>query len=284
MEFKRNLVSILLIIFSVFSLKAEVKDGANFFSQSVIADVNRKIEDVRNRTKKDLVVETVETTGSTSPKDYSLERAKALKVNGVYVLITRKEKKIELQVGNKTHKVFGNNETSSFKEKITQGFKKQDFDGGLTQAVDFYSDTLLAAETNYSKKVSQSPVSVSKPSSENGGFSWMGIIITGLIIFVVFRIISSLFRGGASAGGYGANNSGGMGFMGSLMTGIFGAIAGNWIYDRFFGNDSSGLFGSDSSSYHDSGNSGSDWSSSDDSYYSDSGSFDSSDDSGGGDW
>lgn len=271
------------------SVFADVRDGAGLFSSSTLETVNRKIEDVKNKTGKDLILETVESTNGTNPASYSLDRAKSLRVNGVYVLIAKKEKKIEIQVGNKTRQVFDGSVTNRFKSKITDSFKSGNYDEGLQNAVGYFSETLLAVESNRpAQKANTPPVAAATTpkSSSEGGTSWLGIIFFVLIIFLIFKVVSALL--GRGGGGYnpgygGMGGGGGMGFFGSLMTGIFGAVAGNWLYDKFMGPGSSGLFGSDNSDNSYSGSS-SDWGSSDDSYYSDSGSFDSSDSDGGGDW
>jgi len=285
MVLKLFLSFVFLVLPVTQTIFADVRDGAGIFSNSTVETVNRKLEEVRNKTGKDLLLETIESTDGVNPSNYSLDRAKSLRVNGVYVLIAKKEKKIEIQVGNKTRQVFDNAVTNRFKSKLTDSFKAGNFDEGLQNAVGYFSETLLAVETNRPSQKANTPVAASSPkSSSDGGTSWLGILFFILILFLIFRVVSSLFgRGGGYNPGYGGMGGGGMGFFGTLMTGIFGAMAGNWLYDKFMGSDSSGLFGSDNSDNSYSGSS-SDWGSSDDSYYSDSGSYDSSDSSDGGDW
>jgi len=293
MRLKITLFSLLLSLFSTASLFSDVTDSIGFFSPTAVSSANEKIKDVKAKTGKDLVIETVESTNGEDPSNYAENKAKSMRVNGIYVLITKKEKKIEIKVGNKTRQVFGSSETANLKAKLVDEFKSKNFDLGLDKAVDYYAITLMAVGPSNSRRSAQNSNynNAAPVKTEGGGTSIMTIIIIAIVGFILFRIVSSLLgRGGGYSPGYGGGGygGGGMGFMGSLMTGIFGAMAGNWLYDKFTGSDG-GLFGSDhssSGSYGDS--SGSDWSSQDDSYSSDSGSFDSGGDDfgggGGGDW
>lgn len=265
-------------LFSISGLTAEVIDPIQFFTKDAIQNANQKIQEIKSKTGKEFVLETIETTEPTDPSSFAMDRAKSLKVNGVYVLISKKDKKIEIKVGNKTKSVFTANDSSNLKSKLIESFKTKNFDSGLENAVSYYSSVLLSANSRPTNRMAESPVRTSK-SSDSGGFSFMSILFFGLILFVVFRVVSSMMGGGGFNPGMGGMGGGGMGFFGSLMTGMLGAVAGNWLYDKFMGND--GLSAHDNSSYSDS--SSDDWRSQDDSYSSDSGSFDDSD-SGGGDW
>lgn len=292
MRLKITLFSLILSLFGTVSLFSDVTDTIGFFSPVAVSSANEKIKNVKAKTGKDLVIETVESTNGEDPSTYAENKAKSMRVNGIYVLITKKEKRIEIKVGNKTRQVFGSSESANLKSKLVDEFKTKNFDSGLDRAVDYYASTLMAAGSPNSRK-SNNQYSNSSPAVKNdeGGFSLMTIIIIAIVGFILYRVISSLLgRGGGYSPGYGGGGfggGGGMGFMGSLMTGIFGAMAGNWLYDKFTGSDG-GLFGGDHSSGSFGGDSsGSDWSSQDDSYSSDSGSFDSGSDDfggGGGDW
>ena len=296
MRLKITLFSLLLSLLSTVPLFSDVTDSIGFFSPVAISSANEKIKDVKAKTGKDLVIETIESTNGEDPSTYAENKAKSMRVNGIYVLITKKEKRIEIKVGNKTRQVFGSSETANLKAKLVDEFKTKNFDLGLDKAVDYYAITFMAAGSPNSRR-SNNQYSNSSPVVKNngGGFSIMTIIIIAIVGFIIFRIVSSLLggRGGGYSPGYGGGGGfggggGGMGFMGSLMTGIFGAMAGNWLYDKFTGSDG-GLFGGDNSSGSYGDSSGSDWSSQDDSYSSDSGSYDGGggDDfggGGGGDW
>jgi uncharacterized membrane protein YgcG len=274
-----QITSLLFFLFCISGINAEVIDPIQFFTKDAVQSANQKIQEIKSKTGKEFVLETIETTEPTDSSSFAMDRAKSLKVNGVYVLIAKKEKKIEIKVGNKTKSVFTANDSSNLKAKLIESFKTKNFDSGLENAVSYYSNVLLSANSRPSNRMAESPVHTTRSSSDSGGFSFMSILFFGLILFVAFRVISAMMGGGGYSPGMGGMGGGGMGFFGSLMTGMLGAVAGNWLYDKFMGNDS--LSAHDNSSYSDS--SSDDWKSQDDSYSSDSGSFDDSD-SGGGDW
>lgn len=298
---KKNL-SVLLSLFLFVSpslLLAEVIDSAGFFSPSVVQEANQKIKEINRKTGKNLVVETVPSLDGKNPSQYAISQARSRRVNGVYVLLAKKEKKIEIRTGSNTRKVFGTFEASTFKTKITENFKKKQFDAGLIESVSYYSGVLSSATTKRKPSGYSATTTPVRKQSSSGGFSLFKWLFIGLILFLIFRVVSSFLSrgnnnsyGNQGPGGYGNgyNQGGGMGFMGTLLTGMLGAAAGSWLYDQFTGNDS-GLSASDhmdSSSYSDSSYSDNSWSQTDDySDYSsgDSGSFDGGGGfDGGGDW
>lgn len=278
---------------------AEVVDTAGMFSSSAISLANQKLEDVKRKSGKELVIETIEEVGQADANALALEKAKARKVNGVYVLISKKDKKLKIEIGNKTKQVFGDFERDTLRSKITDEFKAKNFDGGLNSSVDYFAGVMSSAVANKTTPNSNYPQRSEVPFRTNqttGGIPWMTIIIFAVLAFIAFKIITSLMasnRGNAgnlnqpygAGGGYG--NSG-PGFMGTFLTGMLGAAAGSWLYDKFTGHDS-GLYGNDhynSDSFRSNGDS---WSGSDTDYSGDSsdsgwGDGGGSDFDGGSDW
>lgn len=277
---------------------AEVVDTAGMFSSSAIQAANQRLEDVKRKSGKELVIETIEEVGQADANALAIENAKARKVNGVYVLISKKDRKLKIEIGNKTKQVFGDFERDTLRSKITEEFKAKNFDRGLNSSVEYFSGVMDSAVANRNTSNSNYPQRANAPIRTNqttGGIPWMTIIIFAVIAFIAFKIITSLMasnRGGAgnlnqpyNAGGYG--NSG-TGFMGTFLTGMLGAAAGSWLYDKFTGHDS-GLYGNDHSSGDSFRGNGDSWSQSDTDYSgdsSDSGWGDSggSDFGGGSDW
>ncbi len=275
------------------TVSAEVVDKAGMFSSSAVHLANQKLEEIKRKSGKELVIETVEQVGQVDANKLALEKAKSRKVNGVYVLISKNDRKLKVEVGNNTKQVFGDFERSTLRAKITEEFKSQNFDGGLNSSVDYFVGIMESAVGNKNSLNSNYPQRSELPYQKNqttGGIPWMSIIIFGVIAFIVFKIITSLMNSNKGGTGnvnqpYGSAGYGNSGpsFMSTFLTGMLGAAAGSWLYDKFTGHDS-GLYGNDHSSYdgYRSGNNTS-WSQSDTDY-----SGDSSDsgwgDSGGSDW
>ncbi|MCB1192375.1 MAG: TPM domain-containing protein [Leptospiraceae bacterium] len=296
---KLILIFITFLFAFVSGINSEVVDSGGMFSSQAISKANEKLTEIKRQTNKEMVIETIDSLDNKNVSDVALEKARARRVNGVFVLIAKKEKKISIKVGGKTQQLFGRSETGTLKAKFTEEFKTKNFDNGLLSATDYFAQVITTAPKNHRSQSSAPPVA----SASRGGssFPWFKILVIGIIGFLIFRLIGFLISrsmgGGSGApghygqgGGYGYGGGGGPGIMGSIMGGLFGAMAGSWLYDKFTGND--GLFANSSQDNYGNSDSNDSWSSQDDGYnYSDdSGSFDgggSSDwggDSGGGDW
>ncbi len=292
------LVAFVVSLIFTTTANSEVIDNAGMFSTSTLTSANQKLDEVKRKSGKELVIETIEEVGQADANALALEKAKARKVNGVYVLISKKDRKLKVEIGNKTKLVFGESERNILKAKFAEEFKRQNFDQGLLSSVDYFSsvmDSAVASQTNNYSYPHRTDAPIASRSS-SGGFSWLSIIIFAVFAFIIFKLISTFLSNRNSGninqpygGGYGYGNSGGPGFMGTFLTGLLGAAAGSWLYDKLTGHDS-GLYGNDNSSYDNYRSNDSGWSQSDSDYSSDSSDSGSdwggSDggDFGGGDW
>ncbi len=275
----------------------EVIDSAGMFKKDTIDAVNKKISEIHSKHGKDLVVETFPEIGTENSSEFAVKKARERKVNGVYILIAKKEKRIEVKVGNKTKEVFGSFEATTLKDKLVSDFKSKNFDTGLNSSVDYFSQIISSGAEHRiadTRPVHAKPYNSMRRESSGGFSGIIMIVIFAIIGFIIFRVIRNMMNRNNQYNqnsGYGQPQGGmfggGGGIMGSILGGVFGAMAGSWIYDKLTGRDN--LYGSDrysdSSSSYDNDSSSSSWSDSDDgSDYSsgDSGSFDGGDS--GGDW
>lgn len=279
------------MLFTFVNLHSQVIDSGGMFSSQAVNKANERLSEIKRQSKKEMVVETIESLNGKNVSEFALENARKKKVNGIYVLIVKKEKKISIKVGSKTQKVFGRNETGTLKTKFTEEFKAKNFDNGLLAATDYFGQVITTSPQNKRSQASNPPP-VAKASREGSSFPWLTIIIVAIIGFLIFRVIGffiSRMMGGGASGQYGPSGGGfggggGPGIMGSIMGGLFGAMAGSWLYDQFTGND--GLFANSNQDSMTGSESYDSWSGQDDgsSYSDDSGSFDGGDWDSGGDW
>ncbi len=130
-------------------------------------------------------------------------------------------------------------------------FRAKEFDPGLADAVQ-------RIESGYASlqpvAMGSRPISPDAPAhapryspyapapSTGGGWTISGMVMVGVVILVVWMIISAIgraFSGGATGPmGYGGGNGpnyggGGGGFGRGLMGGLLGGMAGSWLYDSF---------------------------------------------------
>ncbi len=134
---------------------AGVRDEAKFFKPETVKEADRVIDAIRRDHAKDLLVETLPAIPDDKKAAYekakdnkeerarffaewARERARAAKVNGVYVLITRQPGHVQAEVGNRTEeKAFTRKDRDRLVEILLAPFKHKDFDKGLLDGVAF---------------------------------------------------------------------------------------------------------------------------------------------------
>ncbi len=250
---------------------AEIRDKAGMFS----ADAVRKAQSELDRIEKDyqvpVTLETIETLNGKSIDEVLPRHASAIDARGLYILISRKDNKIEADA----HKTYAKHLTRprrvAIRGAFLNDFKKEDFDAGLAKGVEKIEATFSEARAEAGgslKPVTVAPRRgvapapggrVAVPGKSSWGGSSLIMIVLGILgVLLVVRILGALFsagRGGYAnqgqmmgrggypgpggpgygGGGYGGAPAGGGGFMSSMFGGIGGALAGNWLYDQFSG-------------------------------------------------
>jgi uncharacterized membrane protein YgcG len=271
---KRTLAAVALLGLLVSAGRAHaltpgVRDEADFFKPATVTRANEVIKEVKQKYKKDLLVETFrhvpegerqEATSSDRDvkarffADWAERRAREEGVNGIYVLITRDPGHVEVAVGNHTRTVFPDEDRRRLVQILLSHFKEKEYDEGLLEAVRYVRQALAAEPTTGRAAV---PVGLDAPGlpHQPGGadgarwglWPWLGI---GLAVLLGIWLLSAVVRALAGAGaqpapayggstgpgepaGYGPAGGGG-GFFSGLLGGLFGAAAGSWLYDQFF--------------------------------------------------
>ncbi len=240
------------------ALTPEVKDSASLFKPETARQANALIAEIKQRYKKDLLIETfaqvpegkdgnaVSADGKASPpffRDWAAQRAREAGVNGIYVLVCKEPSFLQIAVGNDTRqKAFPDADRQALSKLLLDRFKQKEFDGGLLEAVRLVQSTLktnlaggkadtTSADSSFASKAgTQDQVNSSTPGSGwwSGLGGWLIIVLAvGLGVWLVIALIRA-FTGGT--GGLG-----GGGFLTSLLGGLVGAAAGMWLYNSFFG-------------------------------------------------
>jgi uncharacterized membrane protein YgcG len=265
------LLGLLSIVGPAQALTAEVRDQAGFFKPETVARANEVIKEIKQKYRKDLVVETFrhvpegkEKEATSSDRkvkarffaDWAIRRARQEGVNGIYVLITREPGHVEVVVGNQTRKVFPDEERDRLAQILLTHFKKKEYDEGLLEAVRHVPSALAARQRTSGVAAPAGSAHAGLPHGQRGAgggtgwglWHWVGIGLAVLLgIWVLSAVIRALSGGsqpayggaggpGGSAG-YGSGGGGGSFFSG-LLGGLFGAAAGSWLYDRFAGGSS----------------------------------------------
>ena len=138
-------------------LPADVHDDAGRFGPEAVKKANALAAEMREKVGKDFVVETfaeipADKKAAYEPakkaaffKTWAGERAKARKVNGIYILICKDPTYLQVTAGVETRKkAFPNADVDRLAQLILQHFQKREFDAGLTEGAAFALKTLEA--------------------------------------------------------------------------------------------------------------------------------------------
>lgn len=252
------LLSVCFLSASTSASAAGVRDEAGFFRKKVLEKADDEIAIIKQKYHKDLIIETFKAMPADikarySEKDakahqeafveWTRERARALRVNGICVLICREPPHVEVGVGAETSKsAFTVADRDELRKKLVDKFRVKQYDDGLLEAVAFVGDTFRRHA-----KLDANPEH--RPVAEGTGTDWKKWILPGLLILGALWLVFGLIRafsgmgarggsGGGPVGGGGSGGFGGGGFMSGLMGGLLGAVAGNWLYNSMFGGGS----------------------------------------------
>ena len=236
-----------------------IRDNSGFFSESAKSEATRKISEIEQKYKKDLVIETfneipeeikqgVDLTNKAAMgrlfEQWTVKQAKQQKVNGVYILLSREPAHIQIVVGNETqNKAFTLMDRNNLSRLMLSKLRKKQNDEALLEGVNFVFTTMAShvIPNNRTNNVSSSsavPAVHGEQTEQANSWGWIVIAVIGIgAIWLIVGIIRSVFGGRASTAGPGMSPGyGGGGIFSSMLGGMFGAAAGMWLYDQFSGN------------------------------------------------
>ena len=281
----RGLLAVAVVLVSLSMAQATsagIQDAAGFFRQEAIATAEQQIAAIRKKFGKDLRVETYASLPTDRADQYTPEkrteffatwayqRAKALGVDGVIVLICKDPAFLQVEVGDRTkQKAFTLANRDHLRDLLVTAFKQRQFDDGLRQAVTYYGTTLqtnLGASGRGSRPSvapapgvhpSRAAPQESPPSTPQVNRSLLWIVgllaVAGVCLWMLFRRRSGAeeYRGAQSGSGYapyeyrGAPPSMGYppphsrygggwggGFGRGFGGGILGGLLGGWLGNR----------------------------------------------------
>src|SRR5262245_16200690 len=135
-----------------------VKDDGKFFTKDGLDRANKKIREIYQKYKKDVVVETLEKLTPEQQKKYqeeeekdrffarlALDRGREIGLNGIYILIVKKPQFLRIHMDTDTQKKeFKAADRKKVLEKIIARFKEDSFDAGLLDGLDAIEAALKA--------------------------------------------------------------------------------------------------------------------------------------------
>jgi hypothetical protein len=132
-----------------------VKDDGKFFNPASLEAANKKVRAIYEKYHKDVVIETLDALSAEQAKELEKEgkakyfakladtRIKALGVNGVYILLSKKPTGVRVDADPATRKTsFTTEDCSEVVKRIVARFKADDFNGGLNDALEYVEKRL----------------------------------------------------------------------------------------------------------------------------------------------
>jgi len=281
--------------------RGEIRDNGAFFSDTAKAEAGRQMAEIGARFKREVVVETFKSVPDDLKQgvnlqdraaqnrlfeQWALRQARDLKVNGVYILISKEPSHLQVLVGNETQRtLFQPRDRDALVSAMLAKLRDRKNDAALLEGIGLIATTMKSHVSTRSRAVAQNRPTESTDAETSSPWNWVIAAVLGMaVVWIVIGIFRAISNRGSSPDLAGGAGSSGGGFLTSLIGGMFGAAAGMWLYDQFSGNHSQDR-GNDNLDDNESRRRDSDYASSGDSFSDDSSSGDSGGgDSGGGDF
>jgi len=236
-----------------------VQDQAGMFSASTVSALDQRIGNFNAQTGKEIVVVTVRSLGGATLQDAAANAFSQQNVNGVLIFIARDDRRDIIVPDRAGASWFPADVTRGIRQTMESQFRNEDYDAGITSAVDGVLNVYRAHVGGLQRGTS--PVGgapVTMPGGAlSGGFHismfwWIVIFIAGFMILrSILRAMSGpRYYGGAPGPGvpppgygpgYGGYGYGGGG--GSFWSGLLGGLGGAWLGNELFGGHGGGFAG-----------------------------------------
>jgi uncharacterized protein GlcG (DUF336 family) len=127
------------------ALVSDVEDTAKLFGAEAVASARKELRRIESETKVATIIETIETLKGGTIDDETHRVAERRGIQGVFALITKKEKHIEILVSSKYAGALTPPRRDAIRTAFIDGFRQQQFDDGLQRGVAAIDKALAAA-------------------------------------------------------------------------------------------------------------------------------------------
>ena len=219
------------------ALTGRVVDEAHILSPVTIADTERKLADLEQKSGIQFVVATVPSLGGEEIEPYANELfrtwrlGEAKKNNGVLLLVAPKERRVRIEVGYGLEGTLTDAVSSVIiANVIAPRFKAGDYDGGVTRSVDDIITVLTTNSAEWKPKPTDT-----RAEHDPSLFDALAPFL--IFLFIMFILTRVGRRGGGNVifipmgvgGGFrGGSGSGGGGFSGGGGSSGGGGASGGW--------------------------------------------------------
>ncbi len=173
-----------------------VTDMAEILSDETESQLNQMISQLELQNGSEIAVVTVpETSPSATPKEFATTLfnywhiGKADQDNGVLFLISKGDRRVEIETGYGIEPILPNTQVSTIIEtQITPRFKQGDFDGGTlagTKALVVVLESPQTSNTTTQTLLLHQSSTFAEESTEETYFPWQGLFIIGLLVWLI---------------------------------------------------------------------------------------------------
>lgn len=223
-------------------LTGRVVDDAHILSEGTKEQITQKLEDLENRTTRQLVVVTLPSLQGYEIEDYGYQLGRAWGIgqkklnNGVLFIIAPNERKVRIEVGYGLEPILTDALSNVIlQERVLPRFRRGDMEGGIVAGTDAIVEQLLLDAPAAKARAAEAEKRASEPQ-----FNPFLLLVIFFIVFSIFGRIfgrrrsamgalpwiilgSGMSRGGSwGGGGFGGGFSGGGGSFGG------GGSSGSW--------------------------------------------------------
>lgn len=125
---------------------SNIRDAAGLFGAEAVAAAREKLRDVESKTGVATMIATAETLKGASIENEAERMAKESGIEGIFILISKAEKKIQVLVSRKFLTEMMKRQRDLIRTHFTAGFRHGNFDEGLKSGVAEISESLLRAQ------------------------------------------------------------------------------------------------------------------------------------------
>lgn len=239
---KTAVILLLLLLSPIFANRLpqrpdRVNDLAKLLTRGEREQMSRYLEEVEKKTGVQIVVLTVQTTGSESIEGFSVDAAQRWGVgrkgedSGILFVVARRDRTLRIEVGYGLEHIITDAQASTIiRSIILPHFRAGEFNRGIMAGV----QTLGQAVTGDIELSSiDRPTQSSKPTTAG---DIIGFLLLILILFLRLRFGGGVYRGGLRRGGFGGTIggfSGGRGFSSGGFRGGGGSFGGGGASGRW---------------------------------------------------
>ena len=238
-----------------------IQDGAQMFSPATVSQLDQEIGAFTAQTGKQIVVVTVPSLNGKPLADAAQAVFQQQNINGMLIFIAKDDRKDYFLPDTATAQFFPESTLASIRQSMESLFKAEDYDGGITAAVNgvlsIFRAHLNSAPANGATNNYPVPSNAHQYVRRSSGgishvFIWIVLIVIGyLILRSIFRAMSGpRYYGGPGVppgaggpgpgyGGPGYGGYGGPGYYGGgggFWSGLLGGLGGAWLGNEMFGN------------------------------------------------